>query len=185
MRKPETATKDFAMLYTSSPSRDEVVKALETARDLYIVSENPETAFRNFASQFTPVEAAGGVVEQNGKRLVIFRNGRWDLPKGHLESGETLPECAAREVSEECGLALNKITVGRHITDTVHFYYFPKTARWEIKTTHWYLMNYSGEAQLKPQTEEGIERVVWLTPEESLQKAALTFGTIRKVLETI
>ena len=48
----------------------------------------PTAAFAAFAAEFTPVEAAGGVVVNDcGEWLMIHRNGRWDLPKGHLECG--------------------------------------------------------------------------------------------------
>ena len=37
------------------------------------------------------VRAAGGIVTDDaGNRLLIHRNGRWDLPKGKVEQGETL-----------------------------------------------------------------------------------------------
>ena len=35
---------------------------------------------------------------------VRSRSGRWTLPKGHLEAGETPPEAAARESREEAGV---------------------------------------------------------------------------------
>ena len=48
-----------------------------------------------------PVTAAGGWVENSfGEVLWIHRLGQWDLPKGKLESGEAIDECAVREVEE-------------------------------------------------------------------------------------
>ena len=58
----------------------------------------------------TQIRAAGGLLIRSGKEfdatemLLIFRNSVWDLPKGKLEEGESVPECAVREVSEEIGL---------------------------------------------------------------------------------
>ena len=37
------------------------------------------------------------------KLLMIFRRGKWDLPKGKLDKGETFERCAVREIEEETG----------------------------------------------------------------------------------
>ncbi len=119
----------------------------------------------------------------NGHILAMRRNGRWDLPKGHLEEGESIEQCAAREVAEECGLELERISVTGHITDTLHFYYFPRTARWELKTTHWYAMTYQGDYSTTPQTEEGITEVEWIERTDADERFADSFGTIRTVID--
>ncbi|MFR9577896.1 MAG: NUDIX domain-containing protein, partial [Rikenellaceae bacterium] len=85
-----------------------------------ITSDKKETEhiFKLFTSQFTMVVAAGGVVERDDEKiLMIHRNGRWDLPKGHWESGETIEECAVREVEEESGVS--GITLNEKICDTL------------------------------------------------------------------
>ena len=48
--------------------------------------------------------ASGGVVFNNEKLLMIYRNSLWDLPKGKMELNESELECALREVEEECGI---------------------------------------------------------------------------------
>lgn len=138
-----------------------------------VVSDDPDRAFAAFAAEFTPVEAAGGVVVNDcGEWLMIHRNGRWDLPKGHLECGERIEECAAREVEEETGVAARVV---RPLCETLHAYYFPKTARWELKRTHWYELHASGCAGLTPQTEEGIDSAVWCAPREVGRQSARRF----------
>ena len=59
-----------------------------------------------------PISAAGGVLFNivegldEPKVLLIYRNGFWDIPKGKLEKGESIPQCAVREVAEETGSEL-------------------------------------------------------------------------------
>ena len=136
-------------------SRAKILNFLESHNSVAVVSDDPDRAFAAFAAEFTPVEAAGGVVVNDcGEWLMIHRNGRWDLPKGHLECGERIEECAAREVEEETGVAARVV---RPLCETLHAYYFPKTARWELKRTHWYELHAPGCAGLTPQIEEGID----------------------------
>ena len=118
------------------------------------------------------------MVNGRGEWLMIHRNGRWDLPKGHLECGERIEECAAREVEEETGVAARVV---RPLCETLHAYYFPKTARWELKRTHWYELHAPGCTGLKPQTEEGIDSAVWCAPREVADNLRDAFPTIRCV----
>lgn len=160
-------------------SRAKVTKILESHNCVAVVTPDPDKAFRAFAADFTPVEAAGGVVvDDRGEWLIMRRNGRWDLPKGHLECGECAEECAAREIEEETGV---RADVVRPLCDTLHAYYFPKTGRWELKRTHWYELHAASCGRLTPQTEEGIEEVVWCTPAEVAEKLRDAFPTIRCV----
>ena len=160
-------------------SRAKVTKILESHNCVAVVSADPDAAFRSFAADFTQIEAAGGVVvNDRGEWLMMRRNGRWDLPKGHLECGERIEECAAREVEEETGVAARVV---RPLCETLHAYYFPKTARWELKRTHWYELHAPGCAGLTPQTEEGIDSAVWCAPREVADNLRDAFPTIRCV----
>ena len=86
-------------------SRAKVTKILESYNKAAVVTPDPGAAFGAFAAEFALIEAAGGVVVNDcGQWLMIRRNGRWDLPKGHLECGERIEECAAREIEEETGV---------------------------------------------------------------------------------
>ena len=85
-------------------SRAKVTKILESYNKAAVVTPDPGAAFGAFAAEFALIEAAGGVVVNDcGQWLMIRRNGRWDLPKGHLECGERIEERAAREIEEETG----------------------------------------------------------------------------------
>lgn len=160
-------------------TRAKITKILESHNNVAVLTPEPDAAFAAFAAAFTTVEAAGGVVvNDRGEWLMIRRNGRWDLPKGHLECGERIDECAAREVAEETGVSAE---VMRPLCQTLHAYYFDKTDRWELKRTHWFELHTAACDRLVPQAEEGIERVAWCTPAEVAANLGETFPTIRCV----
>ncbi|MDR2890296.1 MAG: NUDIX domain-containing protein, partial [Alistipes sp.] len=163
---PDFQTSEGKVLFDPAgevPTIERVLKALDDTHRLTVWSPDAEALFEGFCARFTPVEAAGGVVfcgdgasdgsRTSGERvLMIRRRGFWDLPKGHREEGESLPECAAREVSEESGLAEASLEVGAEIADTLHFYWYERAARWEMKRTTWYAMRYGGDpADVAPQ----------------------------------
>ena len=164
-------------------SRDKILKILESHNFVAVVAADPDAAFAVFTAEFTAVEAAGGVVVNGcGEWLMIHRNGRWDLPKGHLELNENIEECAAREVEEETGVAARVV---QPLCETFHAYFFPKTGRWELKRTHWYELFTSDCPGLTPQIEEGIDAVAWCTPDEITSRAAASFPTVQAVLDRL
>ncbi len=164
-------------------TRAKILKILESYNSVAVLSPDPEAAFAAFAAEFTPVEAAGGiVVNGRGEWLMIHRNGRWDLPKGHVEAGEGLEACAEREIAEETGV---RARVVRPLCRTLHAYWFPKTERWELKRTSWYELRTEGAEPLTPQREEGIEQVVWCTEAEAVDRVRGAFPTIRCVAEAM
>lgn len=121
-----------------------------------------EHLWSEFKGYFTFAEAAGGLVKHSsGSYLFIVRNGRWDLPKGHMEENEAPENCAIREVNEECGITGHKIV--RSLIPTYHTWVFEGVSY--LKQTHWFLMHYEGEMIEDPQTDEGITEVRWMKPE--------------------
>ena len=158
-----------------------VLALLERFDRVALVSARPERCFELFAAGFRPVEAAGGiVVDASGRRLMIHRNGRWDLPKGHREPGEAIEACARREVAEETGV---EAEIRRPLCDTLHCYRLHDA--WEMKRTHWFEMTAAGGGPLRPQTEEGIAVVRWCTADEAEYNLRRTFPTIRKVFSCL
>ncbi|MFK7748355.1 MAG: NUDIX hydrolase [Kordia sp.] len=104
------------------------------------------------------VEAAGGLVKNDTQEtLFIFRNGKWDLPKGKTEKGENIEETAIREVEEETGVTGLKIT--EFLMQTYHV--FKRNGEYRLKLTHWYLMETDYDGELLPQIEEDIMKVEW------------------------
>ena len=80
----------------------------ENPGNLYIFHDDKKSLLRIFSQCFTNITAGGGLVRNSqGELLVIFRRGKWDLPKGKAEKGETLEQTAVREVEEECGLLMS------------------------------------------------------------------------------
>ncbi len=112
-----------------------------------------EYLFTEFKKSFEVVFAAGGLVIKNQREILcIFRNRRWDLPKGKMEEGESTEETALREVEEECGIG--KLSIIKPLQTTYHIFY--ENSKNKLKITQWFLMNTEDHSQPKPQREEGI-----------------------------
>lgn len=123
------------------------------------------------------IAAGGWVKNQQGDILWIHRLGCWDLPKGKLEAGESIPQCAVREVEEECGLS--GVQLHEKLCETVHFY--DLDGQRIRKTTHWFMMSVEGMPDLTAQSEEDIAQAVWAS--EATWKTYLedSYDTIRTV----
>ena len=59
----------------------------------------------------SPIVASLVVTEHEGKLLLVFNRKRneWELPSGHVETGESLRDCAIRELFEESGQSVNSL----------------------------------------------------------------------------
>ena len=111
-----------------------------------------------FKIHLTLIQASGGLVyTPDLDVLLIFRKGKWDLPKGKLEEGEELESCAVREIQEETGLENAEII--KPLLVTYHTYY--ERGKHILKESHWFLMKSLQALPLIPQIEEDIEQCVW------------------------
>lgn len=164
-----------------TPSPEEFLEAVGTHHSLYIVSPSAEECYERFASQMPIVRAAGGLVENEaGDVLIITRKGWRDLPKGHIDEGESPEEAAIREVREETGL--QDVDIVAPLCTTRHFH--RAYGRWEIKQTEWFLMYAAGEEPaLCPEEGENITAAEWLRARRLWQAVGESYSTIRDVFE--
>lgn len=157
-----------------------VLQKVEISKTITILSDNVDQIFGQFCSFFRVAQAAGGLVRDSaGRVLMIYRNGRWDLPKGHREGAESMEHCALREVEEECGVST--LQIGELICMTRHIYCLD--GEWVLKECYWYAMSCANCGKLKPQTEEGIERVEWFDEAQVSEALKNTYKTIAEVFK--
>jgi 8-oxo-dGTP pyrophosphatase MutT (NUDIX family) len=125
------------------------------------------------------IQAGGGlVVNEKEEILFMLRRGKWDLPKGKLDPGETLESCAVREVEEETGVG--QLELVKFLLITEHQY--EEKGVLILKETHWYLMKSSSDQQLIPQKEEDILELKWIGASEFRIVKGNTYPAILEVL---
>ena len=162
LSKNSSVTPLFFLKYTDSRS---IINSLKdrTVEQVYLYHQNEKKIEKHFFKIFKIVEAAGGLVKNSdGAYLFIFRNKRWDLPKGKVQKNEIINEAAIREVIEETGV--KNLRIRKSLPTTYHVYKANK--KFKLKKTYWYLMETSYDGNLVPQIEENIELAIWKFPEE-------------------
>jgi 8-oxo-dGTP pyrophosphatase MutT (NUDIX family) len=166
---------------TSSPDYEAIFQNLEKpgATGAIIEDTSADALLTKLQTMFHRIDAGGGVAyNELGDILMIFRRGKWDLPKGKQDEGESIDECALREVKEETGL--KRLTLGEKICDTYHIY-LQKNEQ-ILKRTAWYKMNSASTEKLKPQKEENILEARWVSAENIAPLAAQSYEAVRDVL---
>jgi len=134
-----------------------------------------------FWKKFTIVHAGGGLVQNEKEEvLFMFRRKKWDLPKGKLDKGETLEQCAIREVKEETGLV--KVQLKKLLLITYHTY--DENGKHFLKETHWFHMRAAGEQELVPQLAEQITAIKWANEKEIIKLCRDTYPSVLDVLST-
>lgn len=168
-----STSKNVGGHYTSKKLKDvnlkKIVKRIYDGETMYLnlYHKNDEEIEKLLRKKLPVVEAAGGLVYNNKKKvLFIYRNSKWDLPKGKIEKGERKKEAAIREVEEETGVKNLKII--KFIAKTYHV--FKRNDEFRLKITYWYEMYSEYKGDLIPQLDEGIKKVKWKNFEKT-QKA--------------
>lgn len=142
-------------------------------------NSNFEELKKAFWKKFTIIQAGGGIVEnEKGELLVIFRRGKWDLPKGKLDAGEKIDECALREVREETGL--NEVKLKKPLLVTYHTYH--EGTKFILKESHWFSMKAKSSQVLTPQAEEDIHEIKWVSKKGMAEVLANTYPSIKDAI---
>lgn len=144
-----------------------------------LISEDLNELYKQLCLYFTEITAAGGVViNPKEEALLIFRRGKWDLPKGKLDDGETIEDCAIREVKEETGLLNVKITGELPITHHI----YQQERKMMLKKSIWFKMFADDNQILVPQTEEDITEIKWVPVKELQGYLNQTYPSVKDVL---
>ncbi|WP_205503190.1 NUDIX hydrolase [Rufibacter psychrotolerans] len=153
------------------------VKKLKKLDSLTLVTDKKKKLIEHLKDQFKIIKAAGGLVEKDGKLLMIHRLGIWDLPKGKLNKGEDVQLGALREVEEECNI---KVAITGELPNTWHSYAYK--GKKILKKTSWFTMQCLDDTYMKPQAEEFIEEVRFMSPNEVLEVLPDTYASIQFVI---
>ena len=162
LSKNSIKTPLFFLKFANSKS---IIKALKnkTVSKVYLYHSKAEKFEKYFFKTFSCVEAAGGLVKhKDGSILFIYRNNKWDFPKGKIGKNEILIEAALREVQEETGVG--DLIIKNVLPITYHIY--NSNGKYKVKKTHWFKMETNYTGNLVPQFEENIEMAVWKTNAE-------------------
>ncbi|HLV38370.1 NUDIX hydrolase [Xanthomarina sp.] len=161
--------KGFKNYFLKTVDLNKVVKELNKTNlnEIRLIHKDEEKLLKKFLKKLPNVVAGGGkVYNDKGEILFIYRNDKWDLPKGKTEKKEPIELTAIREVEEETGI--KDLEIVKPLETTYHI--FRRNGRNKIKITYWFEMKSSYNGILVPQEDEGITQVVWLD-EIGTQKA--------------
>ena len=179
---PQTDRTPVLFIKFSSP--ENIVKALKSKKTdcLYLYHQKEDKLWMHFLRHFPIVEAAGGLVRhQDGRFLFIFRNDKWDLPKGRIEKNEPIRIAAVREVEEETGV--DGLEIVKPLIETFHV--FNRNGKYKLKKTFWFEMKTASTVTLTPQLNEGIEQAVWVLEKEIPQKFENAYENIKQVYQSL
>ncbi|WP_027138534.1 NUDIX hydrolase [Gaetbulibacter saemankumensis] len=158
-----------------------VIKELNNSNleSVRLIHKNPDKLLKKFLKKLPNVIAGGGkVFNENKEILFIYRNDKWDLPKGKIEGRETIETTAIREVTEETGVA--GLEIVKPLETTYHI--FKRNGRYKIKITYWFEMKTSFNGNLYAQEEEGITKVEWLDSGRIQSALENSYANIRALI---
>jgi 8-oxo-dGTP pyrophosphatase MutT (NUDIX family) len=144
------------------------------------IYDSSDKILEKFSSKIPIVVAAGGLVRnRKGKALFIYRNDKWDLPKGKLDKGESIEEAAIREVMEETGV--KDLVLDNYLHTTYHI--FKRNGAYKLKQVYWFAMHTNYDDKLKPQKSEGITKVKWKGPKKIKKALENSYHNIKVLFE--
>lgn len=174
--------KKIGKQYTTIPLKavkfKSLIKKITEGELVYInLYHKNEEKLEKFLRKKLPVVEAGGGLVYNNKKEILFirRNGRWDLPKGKIEEGESPQEAAIRETQEETGV--KNLKVERFTAKTYHV--FKRNGKFKLKVTYWYEMYTDYKGDLIPEMNEGIKKAKWKNFEKSQKALTESYENIK------
>lgn len=173
---------DFQMFLLESVDIEQLIIKMfnNQVNKAFLYYPDEKAILKKMKEKIPVVKAGGGLVyNDRGEVLFIFRNGKWDLPKGGTEKGEDMEKTAMREVEEETGVKNLKIV--KKLQKTYHI--FKRNGQYKLKVTYWYEMKTSYTGKLLGQADEGIEKVVWLKPDDIKEVLANSYENIKLLFE--
>ena len=153
--------KDFKSFPIKDVKLKKVIKLLnkKNINSVHLFHKNKDKLLKYFFKLIPTVIAAGGkITNSKSETLFIYRNDKWDLPKGKAEKNEQLPQTAIREVKEETGI--KEVSINKPLDITYHI--FRRNNEYRLKVTYWFDMFSDYEGIFFPQLDEGITDVKWV-----------------------
>ena len=172
---------DGKSLFLKSYNNDDYLNAIKRLKEghfehVIIHTDHIDSIIDQIKSQYQVIEAAGGIItNKNNETLMIFRRGKWDLPKGKIEPAESIERAAEREIEEETGV--RNLTLRSKLKETYHIY---KEKQIEIlKISYWCHFSIDEMPILIPQTEEDITAIKWFSKAALSIPLGNTYGSIK------
>ncbi|MFK7783453.1 NUDIX hydrolase [Psychroserpens sp.] len=176
-----SAEDNFKNYLLSSSNIGKIISELNTTslKEVRLIGKRDDNLINKFLKKLPNVIAGGGkVINDLDETLFIYRNNKWDLPKGKAEAKETIEQTALREVEEETGVS--GLSIVKPIETTYHI--FKRNGKHKIKITYWFEMKTSYNGILSPQENEGITKVAWLNHQESTKALENSYANIRSLV---
>ncbi|HLP63909.1 NUDIX hydrolase [Flavobacterium sp.] len=173
---------DFQLFLLESVDIEQLIVKMfnNKIKKAYLYYPDEKEILKKVKEKIPVCKAGGGLVyNKKGEVLFIYRNGKWDLPKGGKEKGEEIDLTAMREVEEETGV--DKLKIKNKLQKTYHV--FKRNGKYKLKITHWYSMTTTFDGVLIPQANEGIEKVAWLNPEQVQEALKNSYENIKLLFE--
>ncbi|MDX1751890.1 MAG: NUDIX domain-containing protein [Salinimicrobium sediminis] len=174
--------RDMGEKYISFPLKEvklkRIIKKINKGKLLYVnlYHDKKEKLLKHLFKKLPVVTAGGGMVlNSNNEVLFIYRNGRWDLPKGKVEKNESIEAGAIREVEEETGV--KNLKISKFLQTTYHI--FQRKGRYRLKVTYWYEMTTDYTGELVPEEKEGIKKVKWKNMKKAQKALTKSYANIK------